>query len=75
MKTYLLLKDGNYMANTVLYIVGRMQDGYLVSRLDEGYYSQPDLMFRVKDDDVEIVDTNRTIVEAKLKLLKENNHG
>ncbi len=63
---YLLTKDTHTFGHKIYYIVGEMSDKYLASETDKGYYADIENWIHIPHEDVEMVDSNKSLLENKL---------
>ena len=69
MKTYLLTKKSHTFGQLIYVVVGEnSQDETYLCSLNEAHYSDCDNWVNIKHDDVQIVDTNRSVLETNINL-------
>lgn len=69
MKTYLLTKESFIFGQLIYVVVGESnRDEVYLCSLNEAQYADPENWVHIKHEDVQIVDTNRSVLESKLIL-------
>lgn len=69
---YLLTKATALFGRKIYYVVGECENKYLVSPNLQGYYACTESWFYLNEDDVEMVDTNLSLLENKLLTTEEH---